>query len=168
MTDTTARSLDELTGAEITGALRDLMPAQGRAEWYQVLDEVAERLGSSRAHLRTYRDQVTSDRFADRVKRALNKLAEEGELIKVGKGQRTPLGQYMGNGAMYYTPVAFAKEQVEGEQERAARKASDQRWAEVAARLLALGFPTTSARCELTVGQFEKLLDMAEGRATGT
>jgi len=103
------------------------------------------------------------DRFCAQASRALNKLAEEGVLVKSGAGR---------NRVQYWTPAAWEEHQQQLADRRASEQIAYQRAGEIAARFAALGvtrtavfpsgmFEVTAVRLdELTA--LEALLDLAE------
>lgn len=160
------RKLDGLKPAEIKEAAAALAPEHGHFEAYQAQTYVADRLESSTSD----RDAFTSsgygiireqERYFGRVKRALDALAVEGTLIRVGANQVLPSGLNSYNTVQYFTPEAFAVAKERGDQERAQREAEDLRWTLAANRLDALGIKLPGSN-RLALEDLEKLLTLAE------
>lgn len=149
------RPLGDLKPAEIREAVAALMPEHGRVEAHTLLGFVAERLGSSRAGA----GHLTTQDYADRVRRALNTLAENGTLTKIGINGLLPNGSYS-NVACWYTPEAYERERQRGEEEQAARAAGRERWGQIAVRLLGADI-TLSRDTTIAPGDWEKLLTLA-------
>lgn len=77
--------------------------------------------------------------FSNQVLNALNKLADEGFLVKVGKNQPGPSGGRIST-ARFYRPELWERLKAQAEAERAAAIADYARWQAVAAQLEQLGF----------------------------
>jgi len=129
------RQLDELTPPEIKAAIPAVFPEDGHAESYQLLDAVAEKLNSSRdATPGGWQQNRVHERYTGRVKRALDALAAEGDLVRVGSQEGLPDGTNPG-GVHYYTPEAFAAAQEKRDKRYAEAQAAKVRWDLVANRL---------------------------------
>jgi hypothetical protein len=120
---------------------------------------------------RTRVENQAREKFLGQVTRALNKLAEAGELIKVGRDQQDPWGRTASNEVWYYTPQGWDAATAEAAQQREAQLQAARRWETIHDRLSALGaHPATECSAaarqrepELTARNYERLLDLAEG-----
>lgn len=152
------KQLDSLTPAEIKTAVAALMPERGHAEAYQLLEAVANQLDSSRSETPGgYQHSRVIERYFGRVKRALDALAVEGTLVKVGAKERPPNGTSPGS-VHYYTPEAFAAAKAAYEEREAAELAEKLRWDLVANRLDAVEV-TLKRDGSLSLEHWEHLLE---------
>jgi hypothetical protein len=91
----------------------------------------------------TRQDAVEAERFHTQVRRALDELAAEGVLVKIGKGDRNIRG-YLQTTPQYYTQAqhehAVAREQARRSEARTATN----RWEEIYDKLESRGIPTQS------------------------
>lgn len=155
---TGTRQLDSLTLAEIKQAVAELMPGHGWAETYMLLGEVAEHLGSSQHNYPAgYTGRVVARRYSGRVKRAMDKLAGEGVLVKAGKDDPKPDGTN-NNSVYYYTREAWDAAAARGRQRLAEAEVLEARWERVQARLGELEI-LMPRRGRLTIDAWEQLLD---------
>lgn len=157
-----ARNLTRIPRQELQDAILKAVGEQGgRMEGYEASDVVARVLGGSQDDAgslgapppdhRSWHGMRTpcqacataagvglaeaQKRWSGQVRRAMDRLAGEGLLVKVGKGQRTPDGSYASNTVYYYSPGAYA-----AEEERTARalvkaEATRRRWEKIRWRL---------------------------------
>jgi hypothetical protein len=133
------RQLDDLKPAEIKAAVAALMPGLGQAESWQILETVAQRLGSSKmATPGGYQHNAVLDRYVGRVKRALDALAADGVLVRVGAKDQPPDGTSPGD-VHYYTPEAYAAAKSWNEERLAALKAQAEYKDELRTRLRKAG-----------------------------
>lgn len=152
------RQLDSLTPAEIKAAIPMVFPEDGHAEAYQVLDPVAEKLDSSRdATPGGWQHNRVLERYFGRVKRALDALAADGALIRVGAKERPPDGTSPGD-VHYYTPDAFAAAKARSEKAEAEALAVNLRWDLLAGRLDAVEV-RLRPNGSLTLEDWEHLLE---------
>jgi hypothetical protein len=153
------RQLDSLTLAEIKAAIPVVFPEDGHAEAYQVLDPVAEKLDSSRdATPGGWQHNRVLERYFGRVKRALDAIAADGALIRVGSKERPPDGTSPG-GVHYYTPDAFAAAKARSEKAEAEALTEKVRWERIAVRLLAADV-TLHRDGSLSAESWERLLEV--------
>jgi len=131
------RQLDDLTPAEIKTAVAALMPGQGGTQSHQLAHAVAKHLDSSlQAVPQGWSGTKVINRYASRLKRALDLLAGDGVIVKVPAGHRLPSGESQGmREVRYYTPEGFAAAKEEGEKRRAEALAVEARWDVVRRRL---------------------------------
>ena len=154
----TARLLDSLTPAEILPAVLAEVRKRGHAEWSDVATPVAGALDSSYVNTGAkYRwdTQKIQVRFEGRVKRALQKLADEGKLV------RKDNAGYRG-APMYYTPEKWAEQQAEAEKRLQDKRTEVARWDRIRDRLGEQGFVLNEHQ-GLRAGSWERLLDRLEG-----
>jgi hypothetical protein len=155
----------------VLAAAREIVAAAGRSTerskgwWrsYELRALVAGKLGvlEQRSEANTRRLYRAVERFDAQVMRAFNELAAEGTLVKIGRGERNPSGQTLGNEAEFYTPTAHA--QAVGDRARAlqARAAERERWERVYDRLSDAGLAPVSDRgrpVELPLPVWDELL----------
>lgn len=130
------RTLNSLTPAEILPVVQALVEDMGHAEWYDVTHKVAAKLDSSYENTGDkYRwdAQKTQVRFEGRVKRALEKLAADGKLVrKDNAGYR--------NAHLYFTLEKWAEQQAEAEKRLQAERIRTARWDRIEERLAGYGF----------------------------
>jgi hypothetical protein len=151
--------LDSLTPAEIKAAIPMVFPEDGHAESHHLLDAVAEKLDSSRnATPGGFQHTRDLERYFARVKRALDALAAEGTLIRVGSKERPPDGTSPGS-VHYYTPEAFAAAKARSEQREAGALTEKVRWERIAVRLLAADV-TLRRDGSLSAESWERLLEV--------
>lgn len=150
-----ARLIDSLTPAEIKTAVLAELNERGSADSFSLLDAVAKRCGSHRMNYGTDRPwevRRIDDRYAARISRAMTALADEGLLVRGGKGYR--------NIVTYHTPADWAARGVRAEAAEAERAAENERWTQVMARLSDQGILMTTAG-QLSLESWERLLDRA-------
>jgi hypothetical protein len=82
-------------------------------------------------------------KFAGQVKRALNQLAADGVLVKVGRGEQYPSGSTAWVHPAYFTPESFAEAERRATESQDAEDAEQARWDRVSAILTAQGFEHT-------------------------
>jgi alpha-amylase/alpha-mannosidase (GH57 family) len=157
------RKLDDLKPAEIKEAAAALAPEHGHFEAYQIQGYIADRLGSATwdddALPSGYQKNAVQERYFGRVKRALDALAGEKVLIRVGANQVLPSGLNSYNTVHYFTPEEFARQNAEGDARRREQQAEAFRNDEIRRRLAAGGFTNGTA---FTTADWERILDMAE------
>lgn len=148
------RNLDDLKPAEIIDQVLREMGERRWAEAYQITDSVAKALGS---HMHNAPDLTTGytaariqERYRGRVKRAMDKLADQGALIKYSTGRDVA----------YYTPEAWREEVAEQRRVADAKRAAEQRWQAITGRLLEQGY--TLHNHTLSLDEWERLLDVLE------
>lgn len=139
------RDLDSLKPEEIRAELARMISdtdvAKGGFESYHVMDKVASRLDSSTVFPQNnWRFGAVYDRFTGRVKRALDKLAADGVLVRYGDGDRLPNGNTNYRSVRYYTPEAVREAETERDRKQAALDAISQRWDAVSGKLANLGY----------------------------
>lgn len=145
------RDLDSLKPDEIRAELtkminEDVPPpnhrlADGGFEVYHVTHDVARRLGSSTTFPQNdFRAGAVYDRFIGRCKRALDKLAADGELVRFGDGDRLPSGQMNYRSVRYYTPETVSAAEAERDRKQAEADAIRARWDAVSGKLANLGY----------------------------
>jgi hypothetical protein len=153
------RQLDSLTPAEIKAAIPMVFPEDGHAEAYELLDAVANQLDSSRSEIPDgYRRNAVLERYLGRVKRALDAIAADGTLIRVGSKERPPDGTSPGD-VHYYTPDAFAAAKARSEKREAEALTEKVRWERIAVRLLAADV-TLRRDGSLSAESWERLLEV--------
>lgn len=154
------KQLDDLTPAAIKAAIPAVFPGDGHAEVHHVLWYVAEKLGSgSKAVPQGYSGTRVQERYLGRVKRAMDALAEEGVLVRVGAKDRPPDGTSPGT-VSYWTPEAYQEAKSESEKRRREGQAQAFRNDRIHSRLRAAGIavlPDGSLRPD----DWEHLLDLA-------
>jgi hypothetical protein len=155
----TQASPDEVRAA----VLKNILESDGMVESWRVAVDVAGTLGIDQSQSSRLLRQ-SWDRFTGQVSRALNKLADEGTVRKVGRDQLGPDGSRgYGGAARYYTPEAW--QQAEREYERRERELAGQRarWGKVHDALLdehGLASATVdSTGIRLSLEDWEKLLE---------
>jgi hypothetical protein len=156
----------EISFSEVLAAARQLVDFAAEHGWwrsYELSSIMAERLGVS--HDRNYAVHPAERRavktFDGQVIRAFNKLAGEGVLIKVGKGQRSPTGQLLTDCSEFWTPVCYQAAKEKHEHELGEQAAERARWALVWQRLDQYGLTPASPRGEpvtLTLDNWRELM----------
>src|ERR1700748_1145336 len=102
------RQLDDLTPAAIKAAIPAVFPEDGHVQAHQIVWTVAEQLDfSHQAVPQGYAGSRAQERYVGRVRRALDALADDGVLVRVGAKEQPPDGTSPGS-VHYYTPEAFA------------------------------------------------------------
>lgn len=91
----------------------------------------------------TQLDRINADRFSNQIRRALDALATEGSLIKIGKGDQSLTG-YRQNTPEYYTPAQHEHAVAKAQQERTDKLTAATRWEEIYDQLERLGIPVQS------------------------
>lgn len=153
------RMLESLTPAEIKAAIPAVFPEDGHAESHHVVWTVAEKLdSSSQAVPQGYSGNRVQERYIGRVKRALDALAAEGTLVRVGAQESPPDGTSPGS-VHYYTPEAFAAAKARSEQREAEALTEKVRWERIAVRLLAADV-TLRKDGSLSAESWERLLEV--------
>jgi hypothetical protein len=147
----------------VAGAGRSTERSKGWWRSYELPGLVASRLGvlEQRGQANTPRTYAAVTRFDRQVMRAFNEMAAEGTLVKIGRGERTPAGQVLGNEAEFYTPTAHA--QAVGDRARALAERARVRemWESIYDRLSDAGYPPQSQRGDgisLSAGTWLELL----------
>jgi hypothetical protein len=157
------RLLDSLTPAEIKAVVAEVFPEDGHARDYQVLDSVAEFLGSSRldegAFARAYGRAGVVTRFSGRVRRALDALAADGALVRVGGREQPPDGSPPGE-VHYYTVAGYKAAAATHEDRQAEAVLERARRHRIASRLSAVNV-TLRPDGSLSPGDWEHLLEAA-------
>jgi hypothetical protein len=157
----------EVTIAEVRQALRDWLPESGG--FIKMGDAKVLRLLRERLRLDFTASGAAGHyarhRFEGQVTRALNSLARDGELRKVGAGTRGPGGQMTGqHEAWFYTPDAWAGAEARTAERAAGDKAMEARAEAVLDGLAGLGV-CARPRNEwvyLDLESAERLLALAE------
>lgn len=139
------RDLTRVPKAELVQAAAQAVRDEGgRIEGYLADDRTAELLGGSMDDARSmgvqsknfHREFTAAQRkWSGRVRRALASLAESGEVIKVGNGQRTPGGSLATGTVYYYTPQEHQAERARAEDGNRQAAEIERRWGEVRRRL---------------------------------
>lgn len=138
--------LDALGLAAIRGAVAKVTDEQGHVRInLATLSAVAEAAGAS------YTDPVPgttpsqwargdiTDRYIGRVKRAFERLATDGVVIKVGSGQKLPDGAAAGHEVHYYSRHAFREAERKNLEHQEAAASEKARWDAIIAALRAQG-----------------------------
>lgn len=168
--------------ADVLAATREYTTTRNdRIESWAVPDAVAARLGIREAYNRpsTTGEYQAVVRFEGQVSRALNILASDGTLRKVGRGQTGPDGSVASNAAFYYTPDAWDAATERHTARQAVAAEAESAWATVYDRMTALGFtphevpnpgrgwdnrPVRGLPVYLGLKDVETLLSVAEAR----
>jgi hypothetical protein len=132
----------EVTIAEVRQALRDWLPESGG--FVKMGDDRMLRLLRERLRLDFTASGAAGHyvrhRFEGQVTRALNSLARDGELRKVGAGTRGPTGQVTGqHEAWFYTPDAWAEAERDTARRRKDTDLAAQRAKDITDQLAQLG-----------------------------
>jgi len=93
----------------------------------------------------TRQDDLNAERFFSQVRRALDELAKDGTLVKIGKGDRNPQG-FLQSTPQYYTPAQYEHAQGREQAKRRAERETDQRWEGVYDELEQFGLIPSSDR----------------------
>jgi hypothetical protein len=130
-----------------------------------VYQAIARQLGVD-LYSQRWQDRKEGEALFARVGRALNRLADDGVLVKVGKGQEHPSGQRE-SGAAFYTKSGYAKAVEKGQQQRLAERVERDRWADIRNNLERRGVHATTAPgqpVQLSLDEWENLLgQLAKG-----
>jgi hypothetical protein len=153
-----------LTATEVRNAVAALVPAMSTTHSFDSYEMYYAAAGKLSVNVTGYyQDQNTAliaNAFYGQVKRALDLLASQGTLVKIGKDQVHPGGRSPGN--VYYRPEAL---EATLERTRLAKAESDlieTRWALVHDQLTRDGIMITSKRggpVELSLDMFERIVD---------
>jgi len=159
------------TAGEVLTALRESLPevaekAAGYVGYFQadygIVRIVARQAGVDEPDFRTGSGQRSWDSFCGQVSRAMNKLADEGLIVKVSRGDRTPDG-YTAKSVRYYMPDRFAALQAEHKQKQQEHAETRARWAEVTSKLERIVGPVKVVdhlqRPMLTLDQWNEILE---------
>lgn len=117
----------------------------------------------------TQQDYINADRFSNQVRRALDTLAAEGTLIKIGKGEQS-LSGYRQNTPEYYTPAQHEHAVAKAQRERTDKRAATTRWERVHDALEFRGIVPTSNRgtpVSLDLNAWENLLEQLAAPRNG-
>lgn len=161
------RDLRHVTPAEIEpAALRAVEEENGRIEGYLADDRVAALLGGSVDDLRSmgvspafrWEFAAAQRKWSGRVRRVMDKLADNGALVKVGKDQRTPGGTHATNTVFYYTPGAYQAEIRRAAEGTQRALEVQRRWEEVQRRLWDGPAIRLGSGGKLSLEDWEKLL----------
>lgn len=171
------RLLKDLKKDEIKQAIGDYIEANGPTPGYRLASPVAMALGAdlghpdslgipgqtATQHAQRYRTtKMAQDQFHNKVYRIANEMADDGELLKVGKGGVRPNGARTHNQAYYYTQFHWDAETAATEKRRDAILAREQEWKDIRKRLLlGPGVTLTDDQHRLSLGEWEKLLNAA-------
>jgi len=158
----------EFTAAEVLAVVRAWL-ADGAAGHFELthreLGELQRRAGFDVSGLRHAWDQSKAeDKFSGQVKRALDKVAGEGGLVRIGKNQTLPTGGWS-SGVHYFTPAAAEKADRERQERDAVRAAVDARVKSVGERLVKLGIRSPNRVADgvsIDLDSWELLLELAE------
>lgn len=163
------KRLDALTSDELMQTALALVQESGHTESWRIPRDVAEQLGASthdeasvgvpENRFREYSAAVA--RFSGRVSRALGKLADQGLIVKVGARETLPSGGMGGQFAHYYTPKAYQAALAERDAARATAEVLAGRWKAINQRLLTQIDCTLNRQHQLSVDEWERLLDRA-------
>lgn len=160
------RELDSLSPAEILKVIRERALELGTVEIYQLLNHVAVALGSSwhQPDAFTRQGRVIQERYAARIKRALDILTRDGTLVKTGMGHgKGPGGGYVARGQVkWYTPGAFRAAEQEVLAKRRLKEEADRHWQQIGKRLYDLTGVVLSNRHTLEPDQWDHLLRKME------
>lgn len=158
--DSQPRQLDDLTPAAIKAAIPAVFPEDGHAEVRHVMWQVAELLGSGYDEVpQGYRGNAVRERHIGRVQRALDSLAADGVLIRVGGKDQPPDGTSPG-GLSWWTPEAYEKAKAATRERQAEAARAEERWTQVANRLDAVQV-RLRPNGSLTLEDWEHLLESA-------
>lgn len=122
--------IGNMTQAEVRSAVMAFMESEpgGWAEpWRVVYGAAAQILGSTPGY-------HPGAKFDGQVKRALNKLADDGELVKLPRGTHSPRGNYLDT-PQYYTRASYQRATAEADAVAASADETRLRWAAVHDRL---------------------------------
>lgn len=131
---------------------------------YATIMLVAEQAGLETPDWSTGRGSREWDRFSGQVGRAMNKLASDGVIVKVSRGETGPEG-YMVKSVRYYMPGRYAEIKAKADAERADKRTEQDRMNTVSRRLeRALGrtIETRQSRPLLTVEELSLFADLLE------
>lgn len=135
------------TGKDVLAAVReyisrvpeDAKPARANELYW----DVGKTMNVGLHEQETRQDDLNAERFSVQVRHALDTLASEGVLIKIGKGEQG-LSGYRQNTPEYYTPAQYEHAVAKARQERSARLAATTRWEEIHDQLERRGVPLQS------------------------
>jgi hypothetical protein len=155
-------SRPDLKPAVIKGTVREIVLGNpstwGSFQAYQLTDAVMEKLRASRDEMR---DTGIRAMIATKIRLALDDIAGEGVLVKIGIGQVLPWGQTADRTCVYYfTPEGYAKAIGAAAARKRYEDVIDERRQDVNSRLAAIGI-TRNGDGSLTLDDLEKLLDRA-------
>lgn len=161
------RTLAALTTAELRDTALAVVGQHGHLESAQIPQMVALALDSDNHDAGALgvgpRDWVkisaAQARFASRVRFALNKLADEGLIVKIGARQMLPAGYSSGNTSHYYTVPVYEAAMQKYDAEQQARVEQHNRWNSIAQRLSDGPGAALNRQHQLTVEHWEQLLD---------
>jgi hypothetical protein len=160
--------LQDVKVADMLVVLPDLVKAEGaHFEAYQIAPQVADKTGVGDSYNTSpghdFRLQREREGFYARVRRALDKMAEDGRLKRVGRSQQRPDGGYNGNEVYYYTPAAYQAAADQKDQDDRVARLTARRWNGIRADLHAHGFDLLDDA--LTLDDWERLLSLIGWRA---
>lgn len=157
----------EFTAAEVLTAVRAWLAAGAAGDFeltHRELGELQRLAGFDVFGVRNSWDRTRAeDKFSGQVKRALDKVAAEGALVRIGKNQTLPTGGWS-SGVHYFTPAAAEQADRERQEREAGREAERARWTALHEALAALGFENcrhTSDGLVLDLDRWEKLVQLA-------
>jgi hypothetical protein len=147
----------ESVRAHVTG-----YPHMIEGDW-QLCRQIANNLNIKlQSSIHPWENLTTEEKLMGQVRRALNKLAEAGTLVKVSDGHRVE----------FSTPETHARHQREHAEREAEQQAVDKRTRNLRDRIRALGITGTNTdnygRITLELDMAERLTRMAEGHAEVT
>lgn len=154
--------MDRLTTREIKDqAFRALVEA-GEAQTYQLIDPVLAAYGVNRAELpSTWASRKSQERFLGRLRTALNELAAEAAIVKIGIGSQLPNGTTADRtNVAYFSKEAYQQALARYEAANEARNAEEERWQGISDRLDRAAFRRDEYTV-ITADAWESLLAMA-------
>jgi hypothetical protein len=155
----------EPTGVQVREAVAALLPTMSDQRYFTSYDmyyQAAERLGVNVSGYYTDRnDAQAADRLYGQVRRALDLIASQGKLVKIGRGDKHPDG--IGLGTEYYRPEAWEAAQQRVVEARQQARYLRVRWENVYDTLDKLGHVISTAErgepIQLTLEQWENLAE---------
>jgi hypothetical protein len=132
------------TAAEVRAAVRVYIGDNAEIELWRAYDGIARRTGVN-LNAGTSWGQAVASKFRGQVRRALDQLAGDDELVKVGRNGIGPdgfeFGQAYAGEPRYFTPAGYDQAKRDAEATRAQREFERKRNERLWDDLTTLGFP---------------------------
>jgi hypothetical protein len=131
---------------DVRGAARALIADNPSGWWrsWELGELIAGKLGLAEQYRASFRgtnyDERARLKLDGQAKRAMDELAADDRLVKIGRGEQHPSGATLGGEAQYFTPARFKEAEAEAERERENRQATRERWESIYAILVTHGF----------------------------
>jgi hypothetical protein len=160
--------------SDVLEALRQSLPeiaerADKYAGYFQVeygsISIVARQAGIDEPDWATGKGRREWERFSGQVGRAMSKLADEGTIIKVGRGERTP-GGYMAKSVRYYMPDRYEALRAEHMQQQKQHAETRSRWAEVTEKVERIVGPVQRDHLQRPMPSLEQWNEILESLVT--